>query len=326
MSTKIEWAEDTVSVIGGCTDASDGCTNCYSRGMSHRLNASGIALYEGTTVNLKQGAGVEWTGRINTDLAPLLKLRNTRKPRRVFLNSMSDWMHPGVPTEFIGQMWEEMARQSRQQGHVFMCLTKRPGRIAKVLGPTGIGWYGAEGPVARPEPGIWLGTSIESDEFCWRADRLREAPAAVRFLSLEPLLGPLPSLNLDGIHWVIAGGESGQKARPMHPDWVRDIRDRCVDAGVKFFFKQWGEWGPPDQFDHAGWDDVVWNENGSVVWPDGRVTDTAPGGKSCERVWKAGKKAAGRELDGRTWDEVPEPWIYIDGRGWVSPEQAEVAA
>lgn len=323
MSTKIEWAEDTTNVIGGCTNASTGCDACYSRGMSHRLNASGRALYEGTTVNL--GQGVEWTGRINTDLEPLIRLRNARKPKRVFMNSMSDWCHPGVPTEFIGSMWEEMSEQSRRQGHVFMCLTKRPGRIAKVLGPEGIGWYAVEGPVPNPEPGIWLGTSIESDEFCWRADRLREAPAAVRFLSLEPLVGPLPSLDLTGIHWVIVGGESGgARARAMHPQWVRDIRDRCIEAGVKFFFKQHGEWGEIPWNDYA-LSDVVVTPTGDRVGAVSSYAGNTPAGSVM--MHRFGKKNTGRLLDGRTWDEVPTPWVYEPGRGgWLSPEQQEVAA
>ena len=141
--TKIEWAEKTVNLIGGCSDASPGCSHCYSRGMSHRLGGS-VALYEGVTIN--NGNGVEWTGRVNTDLEPLRKTRNT-KPSLIFMNSMGDWCHPKVPTSFIADMWAEMVAQPQ---HTFMLLTKRPGRIAKVLGPDGIGSYAVEGPVPNP--------------------------------------------------------------------------------------------------------------------------------------------------------------------------------
>jgi len=150
-----------------------------------------------------------------------------------------------------------------------------------------------------PLPNVWLGTSIESDAYTFRANHLRATPAAVRFLSLEPLLGPLPSLDLTGIDWVIVGGESGRGARPMHPDWVRDIRDRCVAGGVPFFFKQWGEWlgfGVDvlgESFVRAGITGRLHKE-----WKDER-------GRTTGAAVRVGKKAAGRVLDGHTWDEMP---------------------
>jgi protein gp37 len=160
-----------------------------------------------------------------------------------------------------------------------------------------------------PLPNVWLGTSIESDEYCWRANDLRATPASVRFLSLEPLLSSLPSLDLSEIDWVIAGGESGPKARPVHPAWVRSIRDRCINAGIAFHFKQWGEYGP-----------VTTPESGDV-WVPGEGTherhrwrpgtaDATPGqcadsGHAVMR--RVGKHRAGRILDGRTWDEFPKP-------------------
>lgn len=229
--SEIAWCQDTVNVIGGCSDASPGCQNCYSRGISHRFGGT-QALYQGTTVN--DGQGVQWSGRVNTNIEPLIRYRK-KSGRRIFLNSMSDWCLPAVSTGFIGQMWEEICRQPQ---HTWLLLTKRPGRIPKVLGPDGIGWYTTEGPVPRPQPGIHLGTSIESDDYCWRADRLREAPAAVRFLSLEPLLGPLPSLDLTGIGQVIIGCESGQGRRPMELAWAREIVAKARDAGAAVFVKQ----------------------------------------------------------------------------------------
>ena len=233
-ATKISWATDTVNILGGCSDASEGCRRCYSRAMSHRLNAQDHPLYIGTTVN--NGDGVEWTGRINTDLEPLRRYR-TKAGRRIFVASMSDWCHPNVPTDFIGELWTELARQPQ---HTFLLLTKRPGRIPKALGPNGVGWYAVEGPVPCPEPNIHLGTSVELAEFKWRVDRLREAPAARRFLSCEPLLGPLGALDLEGIDQVIVGCETvgSRPGRPMDLGWVREIRDQCIDQGVAFFFKQ----------------------------------------------------------------------------------------
>jgi protein gp37 len=155
-----------------------------------------------------------------------------RGPARIFVNSMSDFSHPGIPIDLLAQAYDVM---SRAHWHRFLILTKRPRRMehvlaaCAVLGHTLTPW---------PLPNLWLGTSIESDRWTFRADYLRAAPAARRFLSLEPLLGPLPSLDLDGIDWVIVGGESGPHARPMEVEWVRDIRDDCRAAGVPFFFKQ----------------------------------------------------------------------------------------
>lgn len=330
MSTKISWADETVNVIGGCTNADDDeCRLCYSRGMSHRLGAQGLTLYRDTTVNL--GDGVEWTGRINTDLGPLVAMRGKR-PRRIFLNSMSDWCHPGVSTEFIGEMWAEMARQTQ---HTFLLLTKRPGRIAKVLGPNGCGFYAVEGHVPNPQPNVWLGTSIGKNDSVWRADRLREAPAVYRFLSCEPLLGPLNKLDLMDIDYVIVGGESGRRAMPMHPDWALDLRDRCVSIGVKFEFKQWGEFGPyPKNWPAPGSGSD--RSRAHVVTIDGRHwTERAyfdgkadPDASSCRptAVHKVGAKYSGDEFDGERWHESPDPWLYVAGRGWLSPEQqAEVA-
>jgi protein gp37 len=150
--------------------------------------------------------------------------------------------------------------------------------------------------VGWPLPNVWLGASIESDRYTWRADHLRRTPAAVRWISAEPLVGPLPSLDLAGIDWVVAGGESGPGARPMHPDWVRELRDRCANRDVAFLFKQWGEWAPVEG-------DGV--EAGRYVGrEDGQTYGAAQaGGVLMSRL---GKRAAGRELDGRTWDEYPE--------------------
>jgi protein gp37 len=163
-----------------------------------------------------------------------------------------------------------------------------------------------------PPPNVWLGTSIESDKYTYRADHLRETPAAARFLSLEPLLGPLPSLDLDGIDWVIVGGESGAYARPMHPSWVADIRDRCVAAGIPFLFKQWGEWSPGSLYAHEPQDRPVrvMLEDGRLYsydeWQDVGHTVKSADVAGATLIARRGRKATGRELDGRTWDEFPQ--------------------
>lgn len=293
--TKIEWADVTVNPLGGCDNASPGCDNCYARAMSHRLSAQRLPLYRDVTVN--NGDGVEWTGRINFDLEPLRRLRKKRDAQRVFVASMSDWCHPGVKTSWIGEMFDEMASQDR---HTFMLLTKRPGRISKVLGPDGCGFYAAEGPVPCPQPNIWLGTSIESNKYAWRAEQLRDSPAAVRFLSLEPLLGHVADLDLTGIDWVIVGGESGPRARPMHPDWVREIRHQCLLHGVAFFFKQWGSYTPYDNGNDCVYIDPTgytftggeWPKDGDAVLYHGRS-----------------KHELSAVLDGQRWHQFPSPSI-----------------
>jgi protein gp37 len=216
--------------------------------------------------------------------------------------------HPcGECGDFVCQVWEVMGQTPQ---HTYQVLTKRPQRMRELLSLN----------VPDPWPNVWCGTSIENDRYAWRANHLRETPAAVRFLSLEPLLGPLPSLDLTGIDWVIVGGESGPGARPMHPDWARDIRDRCVAAGVRFFFKQWGEWGPMAPLDSEGRydmsqshpmaDDGTLYKPGDLDYPDGPRRGDALRARHdrghLTGMYRLGKKAAGRDLDFRTWDEMPE--------------------
>ena len=210
----IEWTEATWNPVTGCTEVSPGCDNCYARTFAERFRGVPGHPYE-------QGFDLKlWPDRLDQPV-------RWRKPRTIFVNSMSDLFHEDVPKEYIGRVFDAMAAGDH---HVYQVLTKRPGRMASVLRQL------------RPDPldHVWLGTSIELDRYAWRADKLRETPATVRFLSLEPLLGALPSLELAGIDWVIVGGESGHGARPLDPRWVRDLRDRCAEAGVAFFFKQTG--------------------------------------------------------------------------------------
>ncbi|MDQ2653470.1 MAG: phage Gp37/Gp68 family protein [Chloroflexota bacterium] len=228
----IEWTEATWNPLTGCTKVSPGCKHCYAERLSKRLLAMGHPKYaNGFRLTLHEeslGLPLRW-----------------RKPRTIFVNSMSDLFHEDVPDAFVHQVFEVMGQA---HWHRFQVLTKRPERLL-TLDPD-LAW----------RPNIWMGVSVENDRYVSRVDLLRQTGAHVKFLSLEPLLGPLPSLDLAGIDWAIVGGESGPGARPIEASWVRDIRDRCVDAGVPFFFKQWGG---------------------------------------------VQKHRTGRELDDRTWDQMP---------------------
>lgn len=247
-ATKIEWTEVTWNPTTGCDRISPGCDHCYALTLAKRLKAMGSAKYQNDGDPRTSGPGFGVTVHESVLGEPL----RWRSPRMVFVNSMSDIGHARVPDEFVAKVFAVMGT-ARQ--HTFQVLTKRPRRLARLLSsdefvrlvfeqspdvPCAAGDLGRRELGVWPLPNVWIGTSIESDEYCWRADELRGVPAAVRFLSLEPLLGPLPRLDLTGIDWVIVGGESGPRHRPLALDWVRDIRDRCVAHGVALFFKQVG--------------------------------------------------------------------------------------
>lgn len=231
-NSSIEWTEATWNPVTGCDKISPGCKFCYAERLSVRLKAMGQKNYvNGFDLTLHESAiGIPLTWR---------------KPRTIFVNSMSDLFHKDVPQDFVLRVFETMRKAD---WHQYQVLTKRADRLLEL--DSVLPWAAH----------IWQGVSVESDDYTFRIDLLRKTHARIRFLSLEPLLGPLPKLNLRGIHWVIVGGESGPGARPMKEAWVTDIRDQCRKAKVPFFFKQWGG---------------------------------------------VNKKKAGRELDGRTWDEMP---------------------
>jgi protein gp37 len=192
--------------------------------MAARLDAMGIEKYAGLT--RKTGGRAKWTGKVALDEKALSIPAGWKKPRNVFVNSMSDLFHPDVPAEFIRKVWKAMAETPR---HTYQILTKRPDRMAEIL---------SDGfDVLR---NVWLGTSVEDGRVLQRLDDLRKVPAAVRFVSYEPLIGSVYGGKLDGIHWAIVGGESGPDARYMNPKWIDEIFDQCEDAGAAFFFKQWG--------------------------------------------------------------------------------------
>jgi protein gp37 len=230
--SQIEWTDATWNPVRGCTKVSPGCKHCYAERFSERFRGvPGHPFEKGFDLELVPKA---------LDL-PL----RWRSSRRIFVNSMSDLFHDEIPEDYVAQVFAVMRTAS---WHQFQVLTKRADRLA-VLGRR----------LAIPE-NVWIGVSVESAAYTWRIDRLRSVPSKVRFLSVEPLLAPLGELDLDGVHWVIVGGESGPRARPMNPAWVRNVREQCTRAGVPFFFKQWGG---------------------------------------------VHKSRRGRELDGRTWDEMP---------------------
>jgi protein gp37 len=331
-TTKIEYVDEVWNLETGCSKVSSGCKHCYAERNWKRLSANPKTVYykrKFTDVKChpeKLDLPLHW-----------------KKPRRVFVNSMSDLFHPDVPDSFIRAIWQTMAL-ARQ--HTFLILTKRPERMS--LFP----WIYSgltlrEGMTGSPLPNVWLGVSVEDQQTAdERIPLLLQTPAAVRFISAEPLLDPIdfcikfdrwstydvlsgcgvvtgpgavgqmvPNAELASkVDWVIAGGETGPKARPMRGDWVRSIRDQCVKAGTKFFFKSWGEWLPWTQFNGSEviddpeqsryltleYKDDKWEDVGYPQWAD--WCDDIDGTQCVARV---GKKLAGRLLDGRTWEEMP---------------------
>ena len=239
--SRIQWTEATWNPVTGCDRISAGCENCYALTMSKRLKAMGVAKYQNDGNPFTSGPGFG----ITTHPEALDQPTRWRTPRVIFVNSMSDLFHAKVPLPFIRDVFDVIAATPQ---HTYQVLTNRAIRARKLADQ--LDW----------PTNLWLGVSVESTEVLHRVDELRRIPAAVRFLSCEPLLGPLDGINLGGIGWVIAGGESGPNYRPMDVAWARSVRDECLDASVPFFFKQWG----------------------------GRTP-----------------KTLGRELDGRTWNEMP---------------------
>lgn len=320
--TKIEWTEASWNPLRGCSKVSAGCRNCYAEGVANRFSGAGQP-YEGT---IKDG---RWSGHVRLVPEVLDQPLRWQRPRLIFVNSMSDLFHEEVPFDFIDQVFAVMALAPH---HTFQILTKRPERMREYVQtrrenvveelafdpPDGqqvidllggrweapqIGEYGrVEIPgyfdnveIPWPLPNVWLGVSVEdqaaADE---RIPLLLQTPAAVRWLSCEPLLDEVDLNDYwgeSGIDWVVVGGESGPHARPMHTDWARALRDQCLDAGVPFHFKQWGEWVQVHE--------LRCNEPGIKGKPWYNFDpDTA--------VCRIGKKAAGRLLDGREWNEMPK--------------------
>ncbi|KOU99117.1 DUF5131 family protein [Streptomyces sp. XY533] len=226
--TSIEWTDETWNPTTGCDRISPGCDNCYALTMAKRLKAMGADRYQQDGDPRTSGPGFALTTHPDALTVP----NRWREPRMVFVNSMSDLFHARVPVDFIADVWRTMHATPR---HTYQILTKRPERLARVLDQVH-----TDLSLTAPLPNVWLGTSIENGDYARRAEALRQAPAAVRFISAEPLLGPLPSLELDGIHWLIVGGESGPGARPLDTAWVEDVITQCRAAGTAPFVKQLG--------------------------------------------------------------------------------------
>ena len=252
IETAIEWTDSTWNPVAGCSAMSAGCTNCYAMQMARRLEAMGIKKYKGLT--RKSGSRTVWKGIVHEDHASLDIPIRWKKPRRIFVNSMSDLFHPSVSPEFSAKIWSVM---EKTQQHSYQILTKRPDRLAVLS---------ASGFLARL-PNVWLGTSVEDESVAHRIAELQNVPAAIRFISFEPLIGSVGRVDLTGIDWAIVGGESGPRARPIQEAWIDEIYDACQFFGTAFFFKQWGAWGKDKR--------------------------------------RRSKKRNGRIYRGKTWDEMP---------------------
>jgi len=354
--TKIEWTDATWNPITGCSMVSVGCTNCYAMELAgtrlkHHPSRAGLTR--------ESGGRPVWTGEVRLNEDWLDQPLRWRRPRMIFVCAHGDPFHPSVPSEWIARVFTVMARASQ---HTLQVLTKRPDRMRAWMesvkvsrhgflthngddpssyGGTGVPLIGCQDPDGHwPLPNVWLGVSVEdqaaADE---RIPHLLGTPAAKRFVSCEPLLGPVDltrvaytdggGTHLDVLHgwhgvpsgwrgpgkrldWVICGGESGPRARPMHPDWARSLRDQCAASEVPFFFKQWGEWAPQvgavdgwtiddnpetSKYPHRDWEGGHYGEPYWPMWCDEIDDDT---------VSRIGKRAAGRLLDGRAWDQVPD--------------------
>lgn len=335
--SKIEWTDATWNVITGCGVVSPGCTNCYAM----RLAGTRLRHHpsrKGLTIDTK--AGPVWNGQVRWNQQWLDQPLRWTRPRMIFVCAHGDLFHESVPDDWIDRVFAVMARAPR---HVFQVLTKRPERMAEVVGRMhrAVVKWEAEGdgihfdgpdlieafPAlaaalnraqiydrAWPLPQVWLGFSAEDqlryDERQAHMERLAKA-GWLTWLSAEPLLSDIDlGVEAGSLRWVVAGGESGPGARPIHPDWVRSLRDQCQDAEVPYHFKQWGAWAPGESIDGP----QTRTETGATFFAGGwMVEDVTPKiGSELHRddepdVWRVGKKRAGRLLDGRTWDEMPEP-------------------
>jgi protein gp37 len=249
----IEWTDATWNPVAGCSIVSAGCKHCYAMELAHRLEAMDVPKYSGLT--RRSGKRAIWNGVVREDWAALPIPHSWKKPRKIFVNSMSDLFHDRVSDKFIAAVWQVMRETPR---HHYQILTKRPERMVQLVSTQ----------IRDILPNVWLGTSVENADVVSRIEHLRRAPATIRFISFEPLIGSVGTVNLSGIHWAIVGGESGRNARPIREEWIDRIHQQCTQSGTPFFFKQWGAWGRDNK--------------------------------------RRSKKANGREYRGRTWEEMPE--------------------
>lgn len=310
--TKIEWADDSWNPIVGCSLVSPGCKNCYAMRVAHRLgkNPRLEGRYAGLTEESK--ARPVWNGQVRLVEEVLAKPLSWKRPRRIFVNSMGDLFHGAIPPEAHDKVLRVVMAA---HWHRFLVLTKRPARQRHFMASSELQTLATEltddPTIEWPPANLWLGVSAENQRWAEeRVPKLVLTRAARRFVSAEPLLGPLDLsewLHPGGLDWVIVGGESGPGARPCHPDWVRALRDQCVGAGVPFFFKQWGAYAPGYCSTDRGIE-VILRDGRHFVDNDPRpewreLTPAEWEGR--EIVRRVGKKAAGRRLDGRVWDQWP---------------------
>jgi protein gp37 len=226
--SQIEWTDATWNPVAGCTILSAGCSNCYAMEMARRLDAMGVEKYQGLV--RRSGQRTIWNGLVRADRSALAIPLSWKKPKKIFVNSMSDLFHEGVSDQFILEVWEVMRRTPH---HSYQILTKRPERMAALV----------RSKIEIILPNVWLGTSIENEQTSARVEALRAVPAVIRFISFEPLIAPVGKIDLADIHWAIVGGESGKGARPIREEWIDEIYEQCIAYGTTFFFKQWGAWG-----------------------------------------------------------------------------------
>lgn len=331
--SRIEWTDATWNPVTGCTLVSEGCRNCYAAELAagrlrHHPSRAGLAR--------RNAAGVaQFTGEVRLNERWLDQPLRWRRPRRIFVCAHGDLFHESVPDSWIDRVFAVMAAAPR---HQFQVLTKRPERMLEYISDVpetedGIFWavrqlcagdrreIDAVENRGWPLPNVWIGVSVEDQATADdRISALLDTPAAGRFLSAEPLLAPLDLRSvrwgqasaLTGLDWVIVGGESGPRARPMHPDWVRSLRDQCKAWAIPFFFKQWGEWAPDDG-PYADCDPIM-DGTAHCAWWDGAEWHFAPGDYDVPRdakrhgecVYHLGRKRAGRLLDDEEWNEMPE--------------------
>lgn len=359
MPTAIEWTNETWNPVVGCTIVSPGCRHCYAMNMAGRLEAmaeagqTGMDHYRGTTQKADGANNYTWTGKVN--VAPdqiFLRPLKWKRPRLIFVNSMSDLFHADIPDAVIDRVFAVMAIARH---HTYQLLTKRsdrqreylttPGRHTAILAAAaelvGKVTLDADNPWPWPLPNVWLGVSVEDQKRAGeRIPDLLTTPAVIRWISAEPLVSPLDLTNistlrfrgaevlnaltgvlegmfgdscatrLSALNWIVAGGESGDGARPMHPDWPRKLRDQCRAARVAFLFKQWGAWAPGGTWPYLPDAPLALKKGFATIIPSGifhgRGYPWSVNATGREDIVRVGKKAAGRELDGREHNEYPE--------------------
>lgn len=254
--TRIEWTDATWNPVSGCSIISSGCTNCYAMELAKRLEAMGAPKYANLTK--RSGRRTIWNGTVRENWDTLKIPYSWKRPRKIFVNSMSDLFHEVVSDDFILEVWKVMQETPQ---HSYQVLTKRPQRMANLITTK----------IKLVLPNVWLGTSVENSDVVHRIDDLRSTPAAVRFISFEPLIGSVGEVDLTDVHWAIVGGESGKAARPVKEVWIDEIYYTCNYYGTAFFFKQWGAWGKDNK--------------------------------------RRSKKANGRSYRGKVWDHMPANYL-----------------